>query len=75
MPREPLTLPRDQQRFVARYRAALPGPRRAHFDRALQDSLRGEPAPEALAAAVARAFLRAKASPAIAAIFKKEPIP
>ena len=68
MPREPLTLPRDggvaAMRLVARYRAALPGPRRAHFDRALQDALRGEPAPEALAAAVARAFLSANASPA-----------
>jgi hypothetical protein len=60
-PREAITLRHDQRRFVDRHRNALPAARRAYFDRA--DSLRGEPAPEALAAAVATAFAEALAHP------------
>jgi hypothetical protein len=63
MPREPVSLTPAQRRFVARHRNALPGPTRAHFDRALRTSLVGEPAPEALAMAVAAAFSEAMAHP------------
>jgi hypothetical protein len=39
-----LALGPAHQAILRRYRAALPGPRRAVFDRAVRDSLTGEPA-------------------------------
>ena len=76
MPRDALALRHDQRAFLNRHRSALPAQRRAVFDKAIQNTLAGEPAPEAVAAAVSRAFEAAMAAPPpIPEIFRKEPTP
>jgi hypothetical protein len=60
--RDGLTLQPAQRRFVDRHRNALQGARREIFDRTIQNTLAGEPAPEAVAAAVSRAFEAAMAA-------------
>jgi hypothetical protein len=68
-------LPPAHQAVLRRYRAALPAQRRAVFDRAVRDSLAGDPAIQAVGAAAARAYSMAlSAPPAIPEIFRKEPI-
>jgi hypothetical protein len=62
MPRDALALRHDQRAFLNRHRSALPAQRRAVFDKAIQNTLAGEPAPEAVAAAVSRAFEAAMAA-------------